>query len=494
MILRKNLNRGTKIILIGTVAAISILGYIAHSRSFFEIGFPLDDAWIHQTYARNLAEYGEWAFIPGIKSAGSTSPLWTLLLTPAYLIGLPSLAWSYFIGWLVLWLVGIVSLALFEQYCPGQKQYSLWVGMGMVLEWHLVWAAVSGMETLLIGLLFLISFLDIKIKHYHWLIRGLLIGFSAWVRPDGILLFFPNLIYIIQYPKNNKARILAFVYCSIGIGIFFFPYLGFNMHLAGDWWPNTFYAKQIEYAIMRETPIITRYIKEFVLPLVGVGILLLPGFIIFIINSVKNRKWEHTAPVLFFLGYVGLYAWRLPVTYQHGRYIIPVMPLYFIVGVIGLAMSSKTSQNKLILRVLYKTCLISSVLVLVMFWFLGARSYAKDVGFIQSEMVAMAKWVEVNTAPEALIAAHDIGALGYFGNRRIIDLAGLISPEVIPFMRDEYKIEQYLNDNQVDYLITFPGWYPYLSSISGAVYQSRSHIAIDLGGENMVIYRWIVRP
>jgi hypothetical protein len=44
-------------------------------------GFPLDDGWIHQTYARNLAEYGQWAYLPGTISGGSTSPLWTLLLS-----------------------------------------------------------------------------------------------------------------------------------------------------------------------------------------------------------------------------------------------------------------------------------------------------------------------------------------------------------------------------------------------------------------------------
>ncbi len=54
----------------------------------FRPGFPLDDAWIHQTYARNLALLAEWAFIPGQLSAGSTSPLWTILLAPGTWIGL----------------------------------------------------------------------------------------------------------------------------------------------------------------------------------------------------------------------------------------------------------------------------------------------------------------------------------------------------------------------------------------------------------------------
>src|SRR5512138_2254022 len=59
------------------LAVMVVVGvYVITSARTFRIGYPLDDAWIHQTYARNLALHGEWAFIPGRPSAGSTSPLW----------------------------------------------------------------------------------------------------------------------------------------------------------------------------------------------------------------------------------------------------------------------------------------------------------------------------------------------------------------------------------------------------------------------------------
>ena len=41
--------------------------------------FPLDDSWIHLHFARNLAEGAGFAN-PGVPVAGSTAPLWTLLL------------------------------------------------------------------------------------------------------------------------------------------------------------------------------------------------------------------------------------------------------------------------------------------------------------------------------------------------------------------------------------------------------------------------------
>ena len=43
-------------------------------------GLPLDDAWIHLHFARNLAEGLGFVYNPGVPVAGSTAPLWTLLL------------------------------------------------------------------------------------------------------------------------------------------------------------------------------------------------------------------------------------------------------------------------------------------------------------------------------------------------------------------------------------------------------------------------------
>jgi hypothetical protein len=67
------------LILAAAVIVIAVI-YLLASYFNYGIGFPLDDSWIHQTYARNLAQRGEWAFRPGIPSAGSTAPLWSALL------------------------------------------------------------------------------------------------------------------------------------------------------------------------------------------------------------------------------------------------------------------------------------------------------------------------------------------------------------------------------------------------------------------------------
>jgi hypothetical protein len=132
-------------------------------------------------------------------------------------------------------------------------------------------------------------------------------------------------------------------------------------------------------------------------------------------------------------------------------------------------------------------------LVSVGFVGLGARSYAQDVALIETEMVATAKWVDANLPPDALVAAHDIGALGYFDHHQLIDLAGLVSPDVIPFLRDEARLADYLDQQGANYFVAFPDWYPELEERAQVVYSTNSTIAPMLGGKNLSVYLWSER-
>ncbi len=78
----------TRLDLLIIAAAVLVIAaiYLLVSQFTYAIGFPLDDTWIHQTYARNLAMNGEWAFRTGLPSAGSTSPLWSALLALGFLL------------------------------------------------------------------------------------------------------------------------------------------------------------------------------------------------------------------------------------------------------------------------------------------------------------------------------------------------------------------------------------------------------------------------
>ena len=473
------------------VAILSLGSYIVWSSTAEGPGFPLDDAWIHQTYARNLIQHTEWSFIPGFPSGGSTAPLWSAILAIGYIVGISTFPWAYFLGFVMLLCLAYVCNAWLKLRSPHFPSWFAFIGLIILLEWHLVWAALSGMETLAIALLAAFVLMQMNRDSGNFLLIGAFIGVGIWIRPDALLLVLPAMWILIfrNYPEWKKVIRQGLLLTS-GLLAVALPYLFFNMAITGSIWPNTFYAKQAEYAVLSEIPLWTRILDQVRIPLVGVGILLLPGIVAVTVDVVRTRSWGRIAPLLWILTYLLLYAYRLPVTYQHGRYAMPVIPVVIVLGLEGFAILGDRFQTLSIWRTISRTWGISIGVVLVIFWVIGGRAYVRDVAIIETEMVAAAKWIEANTPAEALIAGHDIGALGYYGDRQIMDLAGLISPEVIPIIRDEDALAEFLDAREASYLMTFPGWYPKLIEHGDEIYSTLGVFSPEAGGENMHIYSW----
>jgi hypothetical protein len=122
----------------------------------------------------------------------------------------------------------------------------------------------------------------------------------------------------------------------------------------------------------------------------------------------------------------------------------------------------------------------------------GAPAYADDVAYIEVEMVATARWVAGHTGTGDVVAAHDIGALGYFAPRRLVDLAGLVSPDVIPFMNDDRHLASYIVESETEYLIIFPGWSPAYSRLISDPRLCRVWSASD--AEGYIPYSTVLGP
>jgi hypothetical protein len=191
-----------------------------------------------------------------------------------------------------------------------------------------------------------------------------------------------------------------------------------------------------------------------------------------------------------------LYALRLPVDYQHGRYLMPALPILLVYGVAGtvdrLRWAAQGERGRRLLTRVWTQALVLALCTLsVGFLVLGGRAYAEDRCIIQGEMVRAAFWVRDNTPPTALVAAHDIGALGYWARRPLLDLAGLITPEVIPIMRDESRLIEYIVDREAEYLVTFPSWYPTMVQDRRlrVAYPDETEIVPPRAGDHMTVYR-----
>ncbi len=109
---------------------------------------------------------------------------------------------------------------------------------------------------------------------------------------------------------------------------------------------------------------------------------------------------------------------------QHGRYLIPTIPIFVLYGVAGGTIALRRA------RALLRPALAAGLITgFALFALLGALAYARNIAWIECEMGSSARWVAAHSAPGTLIAAHDIGRLGYLTQRPLLDFAGLISPK-----------------------------------------------------------------
>ncbi len=478
-----------------TSLLLSVATYLLLAQSMHSLGFPLDDAWIHQTYARNLARNLEWSFQAGQPSGGSTAPLWTSLIAIGHWLGAPPLLWSSILGAVILACTGWVCSRWLQLRLPRMSAWG-WIAALLILyEWHLVWASLSGMETLLQSLLFAILLwrLERGAREAFWL--GALVGVGVWLRPDAVTLLLPiALMFLLRSPRGVRGTAAAFGLTLLGLAALLIPYLLFNYSLNGTIWPSTFYAKQAEYAVLREANLGTRMLGQLIPLLPGAMAVLLPGIFMVLASGASQRRWDRLVPLVWAAAFLFAYALRLPVTYQHGRYAIPTLPVLLILGLEGLLATVDLNSTSTYRRLLSRVWILALPAVSLVFWWMGARAFGLDVAIIETEMVDTAEWISQNTEQEALIAAHDIGALGYFGERRIVDLAGLVSPEVIPILRDESALAGLLDARRADYLMTFPDWYPELARRGELVYTSGGSFSPRAGGSNMAVYLWRFAP
>jgi hypothetical protein len=438
--------------------------YLGAAASRGHTGFPLDDGWIHQTYARNWAATGQLAYVPGQPSAGSTAPLWTLLISFAYRLQIDPLVWAYTLGAASLALTAWLAQRLAARLVP-QRPAAAWAaGVVVALDWHLIWAAASGMETVLFCALALLVIDQVQARSSSGLI-GVCGGLLILTRPEGGILI--GLAAIVLLARSDRGGWQDAIKLTIALLITVAPGLWLNWQAGGALFPNTFYAKQSEYAVLTSSAAIwlSAIAEMLMAPLAGGLFLLLLGAIAWCVahaRDVRQRAaWSLWLPPVWIFAHTAVYALRLPVNYQHGRYLIPIIPVLAIYGVAGVArlLDHRATRGRGG-RVLGRVWVISIALIVIGYVPLGAAAYTTDVSIIDDEMVAVAHWLTLNTAPNAVIAAHDIGAIGYFARRPLLDLAGLISPEVIPFIQDEARLLDWVRARGAQYLVTFPGWYP----------------------------------
>ncbi len=470
--------------------------------------FPMDDAYIHFVYARNLAEHGKLMFnSPTEKGVGTSSPLWVFLLTVGYWAGIPLhiLAKGLGIGALIL-----VGAALYLLLRPIWGAIAALGGaLAAVLSGPMVWFALSGMETTLFLALGLGALLAYRAE--RWAILGILLGLLALARPEGLALALAISVAEIGRRRSIPRRLVVagglcaliavpwFLYLYLRTG-HFIPTSGLSKHFTTAMGVRLVAAQNPLLALLSSvTPLTytglwTVYLVEFVLggmtlppPRLAIGTIVgnphytlsvwaIPGLVGIVIpllwaaarRLMRPRHWpqwlEDSArrPWLVFALWLFLhnlaYIAFLPVPGTASRY-GAVNHIALWLGLVG---GLRLFAHRPRLTRGWAVALLILLAACGVYW---NGVYDANLDHMQNVRIAAARFVRDMVPPQVLCAAFDIGAVRYYGERPILDLYGLVDPEVGEwFFRGE--MDRYLMAKGVRCLIlpdrpgtTEDGWF-----------------------------------
>jgi arabinofuranosyltransferase len=489
--------------LTATLLALVVLAYFLQNKLAItggQWGVPLDDAWIHYQFARNISQGFGFSYNPGEPMPGSTAPLWTLLLAGVGLMTddflIPSLLLSAGFLLVTVWLT-----YGFTYWLTRNLFVATVAALVLLLSGRFLWAGLAGMETTAFAALSLAAVWSYSRQGLRpW--PAFLFALASQMRPEGHALFVLAVAdsavtwwrqtAVAGAAKNPEQSAVVekwpfigalLVYTIIGL-----PYMLFSLSVTGHPLSNTFYAKAgsqhfFSWRALRETMALHWQDNALVLLLLPFGIWPLV------------RRGRLVAAWLF--GLLLLTPIVVDLIWHHGRYTIPLIPFQIVVAAVGLHwLGARWPQRRLVLAPTLTLLLILAGLWHLPHW---ARMLGHNANEILQVDVAMGHWLAANTPADALIAVDDIGAIVFISQRRVLDLNGLVSPEMWPVIRGEAAgrprneaTARLLSQLQPDYLAVFPVWHWEIAT-NAQVAEPLARFVSDtktiIGEQEAIVYR-----
>lgn len=423
-------------LLAGLVLAIGLMIPLRH--------YLTDDTFIHLQYAKHLAEGRGLVFNDGERVYGCTSPLWVALIADGMALGLDGLAVARGLGFAAT----LASIVLFFQLLRRTVRSPELRAAGTIAwaahAWMLRWS-LSGMETPLAVALTLAGFVA-YVEGVQWGSRPVrtsaLWSLVALTRPEGVFLLGLWAVYLLlDADSRNGVRRLAFG--IIPPVLIYGSWLMFSKLYFGTFWPQTLNAKSAgteSFAFLLDNFSRQLRIVGATDGMYAVAIVLALGFGGSLVP--RGTPAQRLLPWAWVIGIPALYMARgVPVL---SRYLLPLLPVLAWLGwrsldlwllgekpdesrrrraaIFGFALGAVVVAQNL---TVYRTTVIPHV-----------TSFS--AGFEES-LIHWGKWFRQHAPRGASIAAPDIGAIGYYSGLRVVDLAGLVTPEMVPLLQRDLQ-------------------------------------------------------
>ncbi|GAB4316562.1 MAG: hypothetical protein Kow0059_09100 [Candidatus Sumerlaeia bacterium] len=450
------------------IAILSVLAVLLFPYSIATYNNMGEDAFISFRYVRNFVEGRGLVYNEGEWVEGYSNFSWVMLLLLAAVLGGDILLWSKLLA--IAANAGMILLMgwhLLERSpnVPGssRKQMSpigLFAPLAVFFNPQLHYHSGRGLETCFYAAVFLACVVAMGKKRF--LAASLLFALLALSRPEGILhwgLFCVVFLMVECSRRRWSSRgapgdgdascVRAFVSLTLPAGLIYGVFLLWRLWTYGQWFPNTVYAKTAAGNFWRNPSL--GQVVEFVqiwngIPLLAAVALLWSwgraatwratwivagalSVLIYIVSvgRVQAEPFRHFVPLIgpvILLFQEALLAMDSPGR-AAGRRLIPRRALWGLAA-LGLALNFYTPDNG---------DHPASRLHVRTWRFLADRDWGARWEWFTHPPIHMfaeaGRWAEANLPPGALLAADQMGQLGYYARSHpIIDLLGLMDRHI----------------------------------------------------------------
>lgn len=406
----------------------------------------IDDAFITFRYAQNLISGYGLVYNPGEAVFGTTTPVYALLMTGLGLFGggaqAPFPTISIFVNAiadsLTCWLLIKLGEAL------GYRRAGLSAAIIFAIAPYSVTFAIGGMETSLFVLMMVSTLYLHSTNKPIW--ASFFASLSLLTRPDALLFILPLALERLRHTSlqwYNDRRIDRSVpkeIATFSLPVICWTVIGFLAY--GNPIPHSILAKVTAYHLPADAAL-TRLLQHFGTPFLGQELLgnwwIGAGFIIYLTlyligasGAIQQRK---TTWPLFVFPWIYLIAYAIANPLIFRWYLTPPLPIYFMGIFIGLERMGSRWKPPALLAIVTSCAVISTLLGWTLHPDHGPKNPAPKMAYIELELLykSAAEEVQDQIEPDQVLAAGDIGALGYYTGARILDTIGLISPQSLSY-------------------------------------------------------------
>ena len=394
--------------------------YLAITTILIALSFShwaYDDPYITYRYASNLTNGNGFVYNPGERILSTTTPLFTLILTIFMALGFDPHTIAIILGAFSL---GLGALFIWELGQALSSRIVGWVGLLLYPNFPLLLTTL-GSETP-IYLAFCLGAFASNSRRNHQL-TAVFAALSILTRPDGLLV---PVIISAQYLLSRKSPIFPWKAISVFLGITI-PWIIFAWTYFKSPLPVTLYAKQSQGTLTISQSFSAGFLSllenysnkwywqvKAAIAVLGVG----SAFRFY-------RQWTHLLiwPLLYYFSYsflgVSSYFW----------YYAPLVPGFLIS--VGLGLHALSEICKALNTSQKWTGNILPIMIICIFWLTQSQSFYLT-SQRQDPRIQIYRetgiWLQQNTSTDSTVGALEIGILGYYSQRNIIDFAGLLQP------------------------------------------------------------------